>query len=641
MIPVLGQGSFLFYMRAAVVLVIVLAGIYSFNREDIRIEKLPSVELRSCYKNVLDSTVLALKATKLQVESGNDDEIRKEMLRARLSFKEIEFILAYLDPQLFNYAINGAPLPKVKKKLPELSIAEPAGFQRIEELIHEEEIDRKLLLIQLNDLMTELALFGNHLYTDQLTDPVFFEAARFGIIRVMTLGVTGFDCPGGTENTLRETQMNLKGITRIVRAYGSFYEATDEVLALLSKGEHELSNADFDSFDRANFIRKILDPLWRETLKMQVSLNVELPHQRNTQPSAVNYQAGSLFANDFLRAEYFAENNPNDSLRIALGKILFFDPVLSVNNERACASCHQPNKGFADGREKPLNLGFEGVGLRNSPTVYNSLYAERYFHDLRVDRLAFQMDHVVLSKVEFGTDYDEIVSKLNQSVEYKKLFNKAYGNQGVSKNTVNNAVMNYVASLRSFDSNWDRFIRNETDEMDDETILGFNLFMGKAACATCHFAPVFSGLVPPFYMESESEVLGIPATNRKPYQLDSDMGRFDNKIVKERALFYQRSFKTPTVRNSAQTAPYMHNGVFPSLKEVVEFYNNGGGTGLELDVPFQTLPQDSLQLNRKEQKALIKFMESLTDFSAFDGVPDQLPGFNNPVLDRRTIGGRY
>ena len=133
--------------------------------------------------------------------------------------------------------------------------------------------------------------------------------------------------------------------------------------------------------------------------------------------------------------------------------------------------------------------------------------------------------------------------------------------------------------------------------------------MGKAKCATCHFAPVFNGTVPPNFTETEFELLGVPKSNKLPAMVDTDLGRFDVFKTPERKHF----FKTPTVRNISKTAPYMHNGVYYDLEEVMDFYNNGGGSGLGLEFEYQTLRSDSLKLKNSEIKDIIAFMNSLED----------------------------
>jgi cytochrome c peroxidase len=172
----------------------------------------------------------------------------------------------------------------------------------------------------------------------------------------------------------------------------------------------------------------------------------------------------------------------------------------------------------------------------------------------------------------------------------------------------------YIRSLARWNSPFDRYARGETDALDPAARRGFNLFMGKAACATCHFPPAFNGVVPPRYIETESEVLGVPEKfPATPLVLDPDPGR---GIVHLNPIF-QNAFKTPTVRNVALTAPYMHNGSMETLEDVMDFYNAGGGAGLGLDVPNQTLPTDSLGLTRREMDDVIAFMKALTDTTGY------------------------
>ncbi|MEP3380372.1 MAG: cytochrome c peroxidase, partial [Maribacter dokdonensis] len=204
---------------------------------------------------------------------------------------------------------------------------------------------------------------------------------------------------------------------------------------------------------------------------------------------------------------------------------------------------------------------------------------------------------------------------------YQKLFKAAYG--GIVKNDINersisNAIAAYVNSLKSFNSQFDKYVRNEINEYPESAKRGFNLFMGKGACGSCHFAPIFNGSVPPFYVESESEVLGViqgfDSINPK---LDEDLGRMKNGLKADNYPFFKNSFKTVSIRNIELTAPYMHNGSFLSLEEVLEFYNLGGGAGMGLPVENQTLSSAPLNLSKQEIKDIIAFMESLTDIERF------------------------
>jgi cytochrome c peroxidase len=139
---------------------------------------------------------------------------------------------------------------------------------------------------------------------------------------------------------------------------------------------------------------------------------------------------------------------------------------------------------------------------------------------------------------------------------------------------------------------------------------GFNLFTGKAKCASCHFLPFFNGTVPPFYAHNEAEVLGVPS---KPDTISAKIDADEGKFALFQKDLHRFAFKTPTVRNIAKTAPYMHNGVYSDLPQVIDFYNRGGGAGIGIDLPNQTLPSDALALSKEEQEAIIAFLNSLTD----------------------------
>jgi cytochrome c peroxidase len=188
----------------------------------------------------------------------------------------------------------------------------------------------------------------------------------------------------------------------------------------------------------------------------------------------------------------------------------------------------------------------------------------------------------------------------------------------------------FSAHLSPFDE-----AMNDHTMLDEESRHGFNLFMSKAQCATCHFVPQFNGVKPP-YIGSEFEVLGVPA--QADYKkLSPDSGRHTVNPAFETL----RAFRTGTIRNAAKTAPYMHNGVFRNLEELIEFYNRGGGAGRGLNVPNQTLSADSLGLTAAEKKSLIRFIESLNETIPSEAPPTQLPRSSYSALNRRRVGGIY
>ena len=337
----------------------------------------------------------------------------------------------------------------------------------------------------------------------------------------------------------------------------------------------------------------------------------------------------NIFDEDFLNPSAYSRivSTPNFSKQSKLGKLLFYDPIMSKDFTKTCATCHNPKLAFTDGMKVMLEDQPSSQSNRNTPTLINSIYSKQYFHDMRASKPDLQVDHVVYNDEEFNIDYSELINRLTSNEAYSDLFSEAFSDnkQPITRYTITTSITQYMTSLSGFDSPFDRYMRDETADLDGDVIKGFNLFMGKGACGSCHFSPTFSGLVPPGFEESESEILGILATNDfdRPI-LDQDPGRMQNGNLKEASEIYHRSFKTPTVRNVSLTAPYMHNGVHTTLEEVLTFYNNGGGQGMGLNVPYQTLPPDSLGLTTTEQNQIIRFMESLIDTVGMTSIP-QLP----------------
>ena len=582
-------------------------------------------------------------------------ELQEIHLATRLAYKKVEFLLEYYDRDAMKKYINGAPLPTIEKHVPEIRVIEPSGLQVLDELVFgDNPIDEKEeILAQVKDLKKYFSQVQQYQKGIQINHRHVFEASRQEIIRILTLGVTGFDTPGSA-NAIPEAVNAMEAVSNAMAFYQTAIKEKDASLSndikALFKGaiQYLKENNDFDSFDRLTFLKTYINPLYAKVKDAQIALGVETVYETTNVPQAVRYHADNIFSDAFLNEDYFANvsNEEASEKRIELGKLLFFDPVLSSNNQFSCASCHQPEKGFTDGLDKSLAIK-EGKKIkRNAPTVVNSVYAERYFYDLREPSIERQIRHVVIDSLEFNTDFFEIVDKLSQSETYKKLFAEAYADQPqyqLSKWSISNALACYVVSLSSFNSPFDQYVRGERKELPEAAKRGFNLFMGKAACGTCHFAPSFNGLVPPFYEESESEVLGVPSTpGSENLVIDPDLGRLESSRPQDEAYFYAFSFKTPTVRNAALTAPYMHNGVYETMEEVIDFYNKGGGLGMGIDIPHQTLPDAPLNLNEGEVKDLIAFMEALTDTTGMTKIQLELPKFEGmPELNNRQIGGSY
>ncbi|MEL7532075.1 MAG: cytochrome c peroxidase [Bacteroidota bacterium] len=544
----------------------------------------------------------------------DQNELKRELLATRHAYKRIEYLWEYLYPSYAEEHLNGAPLLHIERHDTRPFVIPPEGLQVLDEMIFADNASAEsaqiLILAQKLKTATQKLLIGFQIR--ELSPFEIREAQRMELIRIYTLGLTGFDTPG-SGNALAEAGSALAELAVVDELLYEKKDLKQELRASqLFEGaiSYLKEHTDFDSFDRLYFLQQYIDPLYGHLLKLGPS------NGKSKLVSSWRPESKSLFAKDFLDPYFFAELNEiedNQAVR-ELGKRLFFDPDLSASAKMSCGSCHQANQAFTDAKAKSIS-NIQGQSLsRNTPTLLNAVYADRYFYDLRAFSLEQQAEHVIFNTDEFNSAYEEILSKLTAKEQYLVSFETAFPKQGLNRENLSKALASYVLSLQSFDSPFDQYARGERETIDPLVKQGYNLFMGKAACGTCHFAPTFSGLVPPFYTKNESEILGVPQTPfvlRKA--LDDDLGRYANGIYSEQADIYQRSFKTTTVRNVAETAPYFHNGSFKSLENVIDFYQIGGGSGYGLDVYNQTLPTSALDLSETEKKALVAFMEALSD----------------------------
>lgn len=544
------------------------------------------------------------------------DELRQSLKNTRNSFKKIEFYVAYHYPEFTKTHLNAAPLFHIEAAGTTSYTLPPEGLQVLDELIFSDEAaEKKEEIKTITDFLYNsyagfyLSSVKNGLSTgNNKTLPL-----RIELIRIYSLGVTGFDTPGSL-NVSEEARHAFAGMKNYIHDDGYFknYDILKADALLTEGSRYLLKNTDFETFDRIEFYKKYIQPLYEEFGKWDGSSD-DLKEF-----SGWNAGSKNFFSSDFLNPYFYTllkKEEDSPELR-KLGKEIFFDQGISDNGKMSCATCHLPENGFTDTKSKsPSNVEGKTV-LRNSPSLYNAVFAKRFFYDLRAFYLEQQAEHVIYNEDEFNTSYESIIKKIKIKPEYKKAFRKAFKNGKISKENFSKALSSYVASLYSYESDFDRFMRNEKDISSDAK-KGFNLFMGKANCATCHFAPNFSGLVPPFFNENESEVLGITVKpiSQKPVELDADKGRLNSPVKKENSWIYENSFKTVTVRNIALTKPYFHNGAFDTLEEVMDFYNEGGGEGLGLPVKNQTLAPDKLNLTKPEIRQIIAFLNSLTDVS--------------------------
>lgn len=598
-----------------------------------------------------DAKELSRRADSLLALTGSKnvsaEDLRYAYHRCRNQYKYTEAITEYLYPNTAKL-LNGALIPEADEEEGTQNVSAPEGLQVIEELVYTDSLSDSLRqeLLRTTWRFTSACRRTEQLSAKQtLLEWQVMEAMKMEVVRVFALGITGFDTPCSNK-AMHDNAVALEGTEHYLAPVSDALASRDKktwrsLSAALKKAKLYLrTNDDFDTFNRMAFIRDYADPLYSELVNTCTSLGVSWAPL----PSPVDKKAKSIFESGAMDPWFYARDNRPEMRRpevAALGRILFFDPVLSGDQQRACASCHQPAKGFSDGNATSLAFSGNGLLKRNAPTILNAAFQASYFYDIRVNFLEDQIRQVVNNSDELHGDFSLAVNLLRTSNEYRALFAEAFkGTRDtmISSNAIVAAISAYERTLVSDNSRFDRHIRNEGKFMNTQEVQGFNLFMGKAQCGTCHFLPMFNGTVPPFYTKTETEILGVPFVNDTTRTaVDGDVGRLHTSGM----LLHRFAFKTSGLRNVALTAPYMHNGVFRTLDEVVDFYNRGGAAGAGEDLPTQTLPAEPLHLTAAEKTALVKFMETLTDTAGLTAQPERLPLFNDAKLNARKVGGVY
>ncbi|WP_299007660.1 cytochrome c peroxidase [uncultured Tenacibaculum sp.] len=554
------------------------------------------LKIQEYYTQHLDSCIVLLEELNT-VETVS--EKLKKYKSARREFKLIEPILAFADKENYK-SLNAPNILKIDEEdATDIKIRNPFGFQVIEELLHEDEVDAAEVNSIVKTTVNRLKLIaGNN--TLYLKKYHALWLLRDQIARIALVGITGFDSPV-LEQSLTEAKTNYETILFIINTYKKEFSNENlytDWLNEIKATQKVLEEGEFATFNRFGFIQYHAHRQLELLANTSEDWKVEFPLTL-----AFNNNITSLFSKETFNMDFFndyhqLENTMSDE-KIALGKKLFNDKSLSKDGVMSCATCHIKDKAFTDG------LATFPKQLRNTPTVSYAVYQQTFFHDGRAGSLEGQIVGVVENENEFHTNLKNLTETVEKDSAYTKSFTDLYGK--VSDFNIRNAMANYIRSLGDFSSKFDKNINKKENTLTTSEVNGFNLFMGKAKCATCHFPPVFNGTVPPNFTETEVESIGVP--NLAETELDGDLGAYNVFKTEERKFF----FKTTTVRNISKTAPYMHNGVYETLEQVVDFYNKGGGEGLGYHVPNQTLPTDELNLSDKEIQDLIAFMESLTD----------------------------
>lgn len=539
-------------------------------------------------------------------KNASNKQLQQSFEKSRLAYKKIEWAVEYFTPEPARF-INGPALDELEVE--ENKFLNPSGFQVIEELIYPTFSTKEKATLQreiavLKGLIMQVK---EHVSVITISPDYVVDAVKMQMYRIITLGITGFDSPIAN-NSIPEAQASLLALPSLVeKLHQEPSQIQNSLLDRIRKAAAFCNSAkDFNSFDRALFIKNYLNPISKSLQEFQQHYKIA----NVTKNNAILQRASSLFGSKVFNVDAFipSQEYAYTSAKAQLGKELFYDTSFSKEGTRSCASCHNPELAFTDGLKTNLSLNGSQL-LRNTPTLTYAGLQNAQFWDMRQTDLEKQSLDVIQNKDEMHGNIRDNINKISNNPSYQKLIQKAFPkSKKLEEWQLQNVLASYVRSLNKFNSKFDQHFTEPATTLSAEEQLGFNVFAGKGKCATCHFIPLFNGTVPPAYKKTEQEVIGTPQI-KNGKKIDPDLGRYAQYKMPQ----LLHAFKTPTLRNVALTAPYMHNGVFESLEEVVVFYNEGGGAGTGIKVDNQTLPTDKLNLTDKEQKALIAFMKTLTD----------------------------
>ena len=585
------------------------------------------VTLSARMRGRVGGRLAALDAALARLErAGTPARRRVAYHDARAEYKRVEGVLAYFAPPVAA-ALDGTE-PEEGDDNPDAGRVVTHGFPRLAPHVFSPANGRgaasasAALRIEAARMRSFVAQFGAALPYLTVADAQLLDVARLELARVSTLGIAGVDAgveagvdAGTAGGAMADAAAALDGARALIAdaAAAASVPATESRAAdtrLVAAAAYLRAHPGFAAFDRFAFVTTYANPAFAALA--EVAARVPAPNMPLRRAwfvaSASVYDARAFDAMAYAAAD---ASRPT-AASVALGRALFAEPALSGDGARSCASCHVAARGFTDGRARAV--GRAGArSLRHTPRLAYAAWQPAQFADARAVTLEDQIDSVLASPAEMGSSVATAAAHLARRTDYRERFAAVDGRaMTVTPVAVRQALAAYVRSLGRFDSRFDRAVRGEGTLTAAERH-GFNLFMGRARCGTCHFAPLFNGTAPPDFIASAVEVIGVPNVYAPGTpgrtRIDPDSGR----AARDRLEGHLHAFKTPTVRGAAAGGPYMHNGALRTLDDVLDFYDRGGGAGLGADVPNQTLPREPLHLTKGERRALIAFLRALAD----------------------------
>lgn len=361
---------------------------------------------------------------------------------------------------------------------------------------------------------------------------------------------------------------------------------------------------EFADLDRYTLYQQYLRPLYRSLLK---DLPVENLANRYSVAATAGGELFSLAFMDPVTVEY-------PTTHIALGELLFFDPLLSGNGRRSCASCHQPSRAYADGRITSMAFDYPNRIKRNAPSLINATTGHgAYGADLAKPSVGHFIQSVFDHPQEMNVRMDSIVNRLNSAAGYRNAFGAAFPGEGIDSANVLVALEAFITNLNGVDASFDRKLRTMDTPPDTAMVRGYNLFAGKGNCGSCHFPPYFDGRKPPYYRKRNYQSAG-----RLNHLTDLGLG---DALQDDR---YNYFFRVSGIRNLSYSAPYGHDGYFITLRGFTEDHH-----GVE-------------QLTSPEMTDLLHFMSTLNDsLKLIDEAKIILPRIDHQTTENRRPAGFY
>ncbi|RZM24944.1 MAG: cytochrome-c peroxidase [Pedobacter sp.] len=300
-----------------------------------------------------------------------------------------------------------------------------------------------------------------------------------------------------------------------------------------------------------------------------------------------------VIPSNFPEPVYDLEKNKITKKGVELGRQLFYDGILSVDGSTSCGSCHQQVAGFIQ-QDHDFSHGVDNrIGRRNALPLANLIFSKSFFWDGGVFDLDLTPVNAIENEVEMGEELDHVLKKLNASALYKNRFKDAYGTDSISTNLFLKSLSQFLATMVSANSRYDKYVRKEGVKLEADELEGLKVFTDK--CSTCHATDLFTD--GSFRNNGSTADFRFDKGRQEITLADSDIGKF----------------KVPSLRNVAFTGPYMHDGSIQSLEEVLEHYNSGMKHSATLDPIFTRRAKPGISLDLEEKRKLLAFLKTLTD----------------------------